>query len=200
VRFDVYDTNELEREGMDMSYYMADGNVQKGPFPMEHLLGQGLRRETLVWREGVPQWLKAESVPELAGLFGTGDNQPQQQQYAPPPPPPQGGGFAPPPPPGAGFGQPPVQYPSAPRFDAGAASSQKIAAGICGILIGSLGIHKFILGMTGPGLIMLLVSLLTCGVGAIVMHVIGIIEGIIYLTKTDEQFYQTYMVEKKGWF
>jgi hypothetical protein len=33
-----------------------------------------------------------------------------------------------------------------------------------------------------------------------VMHIIGIIEGIIYLTKTDEQFYQTYMVEKKGWF
>ena len=175
-----------------MSYYMADGNVQKGPFPMEHLLGQGLRRETLVWREGMPQWQKAESVPELAGLFGTGVNQPQQQQYAPPPPPPGGGPFSQQP--------PPMQYPSAPRFDASAANSQKIAAGICGILIGGLGIHKFILGMTGPGLIMLLVTVLTCGFGGIVMHVIGIIEGIVYLTKTDEQFYQTYMVEKKGWF
>jgi TM2 domain-containing membrane protein YozV len=178
-----------------MNYFMADGNVQKGPFPAEHLLSQGLRRDTLVWHEGMAQWEKAESVPELAGLFGSGG---YQQQYAPPPPPP-GGGFAQPPP-AAGFGQPPVQYPSPPRFDAGAANSQKIAAGICGILIGSLGIHKFVLGMTGPGLVMLLVSILSCGMAWPVMHVIGIIEGIIYLTKTDEQFYQTYMVEKKGWF
>ena len=31
-------------------------------------------------------------------------------------------------------------------------------------------------------------------------HLIGLIEGIIYLTKTDEDFYQTYVVEKKAWF
>ena len=179
-----------------MNFFMADGNQQKGPFAIDQLIGQGLKRDTLVWREGMGQWQKAESVPELAGLF-TGY---QQQQYAPPSPP-SGGGFAPPPPGVGGLGQPPaMQYPSAPRFDAGAANSQKIAAGICGILIGGLGIHKFILGMTGPGLIMLLVTVLTCGFGGIVMHIIGIIEGIVYLTKTDEQFYQTYMVEKKGWF
>jgi len=185
---------------MDMNYFMADGNVQKGPFPIDQLIGQGLKRDTLVWREGMPQWQKADTVPELAGLF-TG-YQPPQQQYAPPPPPPQGGGFAPPPPaPGAaGFGPSPGQFQSPPRFDPAQANSQKIAAGICGILIGSLGVHKFILGMTGPGLIMLLVSVLSCGVAWPVMHIIGIIEGIIYLTKTDEQFYQTYMVEKKGWF
>jgi len=180
-----------------MTYYMADGNVQKGPFALEQLLGQGMRRETLVWREGMPQWQKAESVPELVGLFGSGG---YAQQHFVPPPPPAGGGFVQPPPTGAGLGQPPGQYPSAPRFDAAAANSQKIAAGICGILIGSLGVHKFILGMTGPGLVMLLVSILSCGMAWPVMHIIGIIEGIIYLTKTDEQFYQTYMVEKKGWF
>jgi len=179
-----------------MTYYMADGNVQKGPFALDQLLGQGMRRDSLVWREGMPQWQRAESVPELVGLFGSGGY--PQQHFVPPPP--AGGGFVQPAPAGPGLGQPPGQYQSAPRFDAGTASSQKIAAGICGILIGSFGIHKFVLGMTGPGLIMLLVTLLTCGVGGIVMHVIGIIEGIIYLTKTDEQFYQTYMVEKKGWF
>jgi TM2 domain-containing membrane protein YozV len=78
--------------------------------------------------------------------------------------------------------------------------SNKLAAGLCGILIGGLGVHKFILGMKGPGLTMLLVTLLTCGVGAIVMHIIGLIEGIIYLTKSDAEFYQTYVVEKKEWF
>jgi TM2 domain-containing membrane protein YozV len=79
-------------------------------------------------------------------------------------------------------------------------AGKKIAAGICGILLGSLGIHKFILGLSKQGVIMLLVSLLTCGIGASVMYVIGLVEGIIYLTKTDEDFYQTYGVEKKGWF
>jgi TM2 domain-containing membrane protein YozV len=79
-------------------------------------------------------------------------------------------------------------------------SSNKIAAGICGILIGSLGIHKFILGLTTPGIIMVLVTVLTCGVGGLVMSIIGFIEGVIYLSKTDEDFYQTYAIEKKPWF
>jgi TM2 domain-containing membrane protein YozV len=75
-----------------------------------------------------------------------------------------------------------------------------MAAGICGILLGSFGIHKFILGLTTPGVIMLLVTLLTCGVGGVVMGVIGLIEGILYLTKPDQEFYRLYFVEKKGWF
>lgn len=79
-------------------------------------------------------------------------------------------------------------------------ASNKIAAGICGILLGALGVHKFILGMTTPGIIMLLVSLISCGFLAPVMWIIGLVEGIIYLTKSDEDFYQTYVVEKKGWF
>lgn len=79
-------------------------------------------------------------------------------------------------------------------------AGKKLAAGICGILLGGFGIHKFILGQTTPGLIMLLVSVLTCGIGAIVMGPIGLIEGIIYLTKSDEDFYRIYGVEKKGWF
>lgn len=81
-----------------------------------------------------------------------------------------------------------------------AGAEKKIAAGICGILLGSLGIHKFILGYTQEGVIMLLVSLLTCGIGATVTWVIGLAEGIIYLTKTDEEFVNTYIRSKKGWF
>lgn len=42
-------------------------------------------------------------------------------------------------------------------------ASNKIPAGICGVLLGGLGVHKFILGYTGTGLMMLLISLLSCG-------------------------------------
>jgi TM2 domain-containing membrane protein YozV len=78
--------------------------------------------------------------------------------------------------------------------------SKKIAAGICGILLGGLGIHKFVLGYSTEGLIMLLVTVLTCGFGGAVMGIIGLIEGIIYLTKSDQEFYSTYVADKKGWF
>ena len=83
---------------------------------------------------------------------------------------------------------------------AAARASQKIAAGIFGILLGSLGIHKFILGYTGAGLIMLLVTVLTCFILSPLMHLIGLIEGIIYLTKSDEEFVRLYVDGRKEWF
>ncbi len=80
------------------------------------------------------------------------------------------------------------------------ANSKKMAAGICGILLGGFGVHKFVLGYSKEGLIMLLVTVLTCGFGALATGVIGIVEGIIYLTKSDAEFVQTYIENKKGWF
>jgi TM2 domain-containing membrane protein YozV len=80
----------------------------------------------------------------------------------------------------------------------------KIAAGLLAIFLGGFGIHKFIMGYTTEGVIMLVVSIvagtLTCGAGYCVMAVIGLIEGIIYLTKSDEDFVNTYVINKKGWF
>ncbi|MBL0736384.1 TM2 domain-containing protein [Flavobacterium sp. GN10] len=81
--------------------------------------------------------------------------------------------------------------PSQPRQE-----NKKVLAGIMGIIFGYLGIHKFILGYTQEGIIQIVITIVTCGVGSI----IGFIEGIIYLTKSDEDFYQTYQVGKKGWF
>ncbi len=88
-------------------------------------------------------------------------------------------------------------------------ASNKVAAGLCGILVGGLGIHKFILGYTNAGIIMLVVSIggailgfFTCitFVAAWAMALIGLIEGIIYLTKSDEEFVRTYVVGRKEWF
>ncbi|MCE0522456.1 MAG: TM2 domain-containing protein [Methylacidiphilales bacterium] len=79
-------------------------------------------------------------------------------------------------------------------------AEKKIVAGILAILLGQLGIHKFYLGYTTAGIIMLLITVLTCGFGGAVIWIIGLIEGIIYLTKTDEEFVATYVNGKKEWF
>lgn len=79
-------------------------------------------------------------------------------------------------------------------------ADKKIAAGICGILLGSLGVHKFILGYNSEGITMLLISLLTCFMASPIIGIIGLVEGIIYLTKTDDEFVSTYVSNKKGWF
>jgi TM2 domain-containing membrane protein YozV len=91
--------------------------------------------------------------------------------------------------------QPPPAYGAVQDWKAMGAD-KKLTAGICGILIGSLGIHKFILGYTTEGIIQIVISVVTCGIGG----VIGLIEGIIYLTKSDEEFVRTYIQNKKGWF
>ncbi|MBB1193268.1 hypothetical protein DNC80_06235 [Flavobacterium sp. SOK18b] len=75
--------------------------------------------------------------------------------------------------------------------------NKKLPAGLLAILLGPLAIHKFFLGYTTEGIIWLLISLFTCGT---VTTLLGLIEGIIYLTKSDEEFYQTYQVGKKAWF
>ena len=74
--------------------------------------------------------------------------------------------------------------------------NQRVLAGILAIVLGGFGVHKFILGYTEEGVIQMVITISTCGAGSI----IGIIEGIIYLTKSDEDFYQTYQVGKRGWF
>ena len=75
-------------------------------------------------------------------------------------------------------------------------AEKKIAAGICGILIGGFGVHRFILGDATGGIIRIVLTFVTCGLAAI----IGLIEGIIYLTKSDEDFVNEYITNKKGWF
>jgi len=78
----------------------------------------------------------------------------------------------------------------------------RIVAGVLAILLGALGIHKFYLGLTQPGIIMLLVTLvgsIAFGLGPMAMGILGLIEGIIYLTKSDAAFQQEYVVGKKAW-
>ena len=83
-------------------------------------------------------------------------------------------------------------------------SNRKLAAGLTGVFLGAFGVHKFVLGYTRPAIIMLVVSLaggvVTCGLASFVMGVIGLIEGIIYLTKTTAEFEVEYLDAEKDWF
>lgn len=58
----------------------------------------------------------------------------------------------------------------------------KLVAGLLGILLGPLGVHNFYLGYTGKAVAQLLITLLTCGAGATITSIWGLIEGILILT------------------
>ena len=75
------------------------------------------------------------------------------------------------------------------------AEKTKVVAGILALLVGGLGVHKFYLGNSTAGIIQI-VSNVACGAGAI----IALIEGIIYLTKSDADFQKIYVEGKKAWF
>ncbi len=169
-----------------MSYYISVNGAQRGPFSAEQLPGEGLGPGSLVWTDGMAQWERADRVAELQPIlarvaavqpsYPAGTAAPgQQQPYTAP-----------------------VHYANPAGYAGGKPSDKKLAAGLCGIFLGAFGVHKFILGYNTSGIIMLVASL-TC-VGYPIMHVIGLIEGIMYLAKNDAEFYQEYMVNRKEWF
>lgn len=57
----------------------------------------------------------------------------------------------------------------------------KIAAGLLGIFLGSLGIHNFYLGYTGKAVAQLVITVATCGIGAMATSIWGLVEGILIL-------------------
>lgn len=81
---------------------------------------------------------------------------------------------------------------------------KQLLAGYCGIIFGGLGVHKFVLGYAPEGCIMLVIAVIggffTYGVSLLIMQLIGLIEGMIYLNKTPEDFVNKYFVNKQGWF
>jgi TM2 domain-containing membrane protein YozV len=87
------------------------------------------------------------------------------------------GGY--PPPPGyqqpVGYHQPYQGQGMTPSVDPQAKS--KIVAGLLGIFVGGLGVHRFYLGFTKIGVIQIIVTILTCGIGSLW----GFVEGILYL-------------------
>ncbi len=89
-------------------------------------------------------------------------------------------------------------------------AEKKLPSALLAIFLGHLGIHKLYYGATNAGLTMLILSVVgwiltpfTCGITALLpacMGIVGFIEGIIYLTKPDGQFYSEYQIMHKPWF
>ena len=79
-----------------------------------------------------------------------------------------------------------------------------VAAGLLALLLGWLGVHKFYLGYNTPGFIMLAVtivgSIFSLGLAGLAMVVISIVEGVLYLSKSQTEFEQIYVFNKKEWF
>lgn len=91
----------------------------------------------------------------------------------------------------------------------GSGAKSKTTAGILAILLGGMGIHKFYLGRTNPGIIMAVVfAVCFCSsfvfilpfLGCMALSIIGLVEGIIILGKSDAEFQQEYVIGQKDWF
>ena len=82
-------------------------------------------------------------------------------------------------------------------------SSKKIAAALLAFFFGAFGVHKFYLGYNKQGVIMLLTFLfgfILLGLPSIAIGIIAFIEFIIYITKSDDDFEQTYVTGQRSWF
>lgn len=75
--------------------------------------------------------------------------------------------------------------------------------GWAAIVLGGLGVHKFMLGYKRAGVIMLLIGVIgwfPFAIPTLIISLVGVIEGIIYLRKTDAEFEATYLRGKREWF
>ena len=82
-------------------------------------------------------------------------------------------------------------------------SSKKVAAALFAFFFGVFGVHKFYLGYTKQGVIMLLTfvfGFILLGLPSFVIAIIAFIEFILYLTKSDAEFEQTYVLAQRPWF
>jgi len=155
------------------NWYLFRNGQSNGPYPEEQVrewvkTGQIAPEEKLC-REGDTNWMSLDMIPEF------GADRPAT---------------------GAAPAAAPSVAPAAPAAYGASPPKDKVVAGILAILLGYLGIHHFYLGNTGRALLYLLVSVLSVGTLAWIIWILALVDGILYLTKPDDQFQRNY----KNWF
>ena len=70
--------------------------------------------------------------------------------------------------------------------------SKKTLCGIMAIIIGGLGVQYYIMGKIGGGLVTILLTIVTCGLWSI----LALVQGILMLTMSDEEFYRKYIASQ----
>jgi len=176
----VQSSGRGERKILVGDWYYIGHYGQLGPLTREQIdeLVQGgvIARETYVWRSGMTDWLPAEKVPDLTGLFQSAD-----PMLTPPPPP----GVRP-----TATASPPT--PSMPNMPLGnmelatvgygltnsytspKSSLSRVLGGVLQLVVPGVG--RIYLGYAAIGVLQLLLSL--CGVG----WIWSVIDGLIILT------------------
>ncbi len=79
-------------------------------------------------------------------------------------------------------------------FDAGPSGKSRGVAAIIAFFLGCLGIHYFYLGKTTAGLLTILLSIVTCGTWGVVI----LVQCIIFLTMTQEEFERKFVYSSKS--
>lgn len=184
-------------------WYIISGGQQVGPMSKYELRNYNLQPDSMVWRQGMPDWQRAATVPELADVFQpAGPAMPPQGGYGQPPQgygpqggyAPQGGGYGP----QQGYGRGPQGgYGPQERYDQYGryiprTDKSKNTFGILALLLGCLGIQYFYVGKTGGGLLTILLTLVTCGL----WEILTFIQGIVVLCMNDEEFERKFVLSK----
>jgi len=71
----------------------------------------------------------------------------------------------------------------------------RVPCGVLALVVPTLALHRFILGDVAGGIVRILLNI-ALGLGSL----ISFVEGIIYLVKSDEEFYEIYQVRNRAWF
>ncbi|MDU8912653.1 TM2 domain-containing protein [Aestuariicoccus sp. MJ-SS9] len=83
------------------------------------------------------------------------------------------------------------------------AHKSKIAAALLALFLGGIGIHKFYLGKSTAGIITLVASftgIFLLFIPNLLIAIISLIEAVIYLNKSEDEFYDKYVIGDKAWF
>ena len=161
-------------------WYIVYNGQQVGPMEADKLAAYGLNSNSKVWKEGMADWVDAYTVPELMAVINNNSvsaNGGYQQPVQPNP------------------GMPKPQYNQYGQYISQSGKS-KTTAGILAILLGAFGAQYFYLGKIGAGFVFMLiiwgVTIITCGIGAVI-SVVPLIQGILMLTMSDEEFDRKYV-------